>query len=309
MSKIVEKLVSGQLVGYLQSSNLMPCFQSAYRRHHSTETALLRVISDIVGAVDRGCVTLLGLLDLSAAFDTVDHTILLDRLRIRFGVGGGVLGWIRTFLVGRTQQVLYMGRLSSIGRLDFGVPQGSVLGPLFFLLYTAELFEVINKKGLVAHSYADDTQVHQPPNHRSQLGSSRSASRRSAVRCGQTDSKWTPTKPSWFGSERASSCQRSTSMRSNCSWTRYRSPHLCQTLAWFLTTSSRWHIMSRLSIDPVSFNCARYVRSGGRWGQMPGKRWWMHSLWVDWTTATPCVRASMKACWNRLQHIQNAAAG
>ena len=160
MSKIVEKLVSGQLVGYLQSNNLMPRFQSAYRRHHSTETALLRVISDIVGAVDRGCVTLLGLLDLSAAFDTVDHTILLDRLRIRFGVGGGVLGWIRTFLVGRTQQVLYMGRLSSIGRLDFGVPQGSVLGPLLFLLYTAELFEVINRKGLVAHSYADDTQVH-----------------------------------------------------------------------------------------------------------------------------------------------------
>ena len=81
MSKIVEKLVSGQLVGYLQSNNLMPRFQSAYRRHHSTETALLRVISDIVGAVDRGNVTLLGLLDLSAAFDTVDHTILLDRLR------------------------------------------------------------------------------------------------------------------------------------------------------------------------------------------------------------------------------------
>ena len=71
-----------------------------------------------------------------------------------------MLEWIRTFLVGRTQQVLYMGRLSSIGRLDFGVPQGSVLGPLLILLYTAELFEVINRKGLVAHSYADDTQVH-----------------------------------------------------------------------------------------------------------------------------------------------------
>ena len=160
MSKIVEKLVSGQLVGYLQSNNMMPRFQSAYRRHHSTEMALLRVISDIVGAVDRGSVTLLGLLDLSAAFNTVDHTILLDRLRIRFGVGGGVLDWIRTFLVGRTQRVLYMGLLSSIGRLDFGVPQGSVLGPLLFLLYTAGLFEIINSKGLVAHSYADDTQVH-----------------------------------------------------------------------------------------------------------------------------------------------------
>ena len=139
--------------------------------------------------------------------------------------------------------------------------------------------------------------VYRPPNHRSQLGSSRSASRRSTVGCGQTDSKWTPTKPSWFGSERASSCQGSKSMRSNCSWTRYRSPHLCRTWAWFLTASSRWQIMSRLSVDPVSFNCARYVQSGGRWRQMPGKHWWMHSLWVDWTTATPCVRASMKACW------------
>ena len=155
-------MVSGQLIEYLQSNNLMPRFQSAYRRHHSTETALLRVISDIVGAVDRGSVTLLGLLDLSTAFDTVDHTILLDRLRIRFGVGGGVLEWIRTFLVGRTQQVLYMGRLSSIGRLDFGVSQGSVLGPLLFLLYTAKLFEAAHQQKDAGSTviYADDTQAH-----------------------------------------------------------------------------------------------------------------------------------------------------
>ena len=84
----------------------------------------------------------------------MDHTILLDRLRIRFGVGGGVLEWIRTF------QVLYMGRLLSIGQLYVSVLQGSVLGPLLLLLYTAQLFEVIDRKGLVAHSYADDTQVH-----------------------------------------------------------------------------------------------------------------------------------------------------
>ena len=189
MSKIVEKLVSGQLVGYLQSNNLMPHFQSAFCRHHSTETALLRVISDIVGAVDRGSGTLLGLLDLSAAFDTVDHTILLDRLRIRFGVGSGVLGWIRTFLVGRTQQVLYMGRLSSIGRLDFGVPQGSVLGPLLFLLYTAELWRSSTERGWW-HTHTlmirRCISVYQPPNHRSQLGSSRSALRRSTVGCSQT---------------------------------------------------------------------------------------------------------------------------
>ena len=97
MSKIVEKLVSERLTCYLQANNLMPRLQSAYRRHHSTETALLRVVSDILRAVDSGKVALLSLLDLSAAFDTVDHSILLDRLHVAFGIGGAALGWIRTF--------------------------------------------------------------------------------------------------------------------------------------------------------------------------------------------------------------------
>ena len=154
-----------------------------------------------------------------------------DRLRIRFGVGGGVLEWIRTFLVGRTQQVLYKGRLSSIGRLDFGVSQGSVLGPLLFLLYTAELFEVINRNGLVAHSYADDTQV-----HLSVPASESSVAARQFSECIEEIDSWMQsnrlkmntdkTQLIWIGS-----CQRSTSMRSNCSWTRYRSPHLCRTWA------------------------------------------------------------------------------
>ena len=127
--------------------------------------------------------------------------------------------------------------------------------------------------------------------------SSRNASRRSTVGCKWTDSRWTPTKSSLFGSEHASSWQRSAPMRSNCSWTRYRSPHLCQTWAWSSTIGSRWQIMLRISVDPVPFNCARYVRSGGRWHQMPEKRWWMRSSWVDWTTAIPWVTASMKVCW------------
>ena len=160
VSKVVERLVSGRLVGYLQENNLMPVEQSAYRRNHSTETALLRVISDLLNSMDKQEVTLLGLLDLSATFDCVDHDILLSRLERTYGIEGLAIEWIRSFLMDRTQQVAFRGQLSGILRLVFGVPQGSVLGPLLFLLYTAELLDIIKDQGMKAHSYADDTQVH-----------------------------------------------------------------------------------------------------------------------------------------------------
>ena len=160
VSKVVEKLVAEQLISFLQSNNLMPRLQSAYRRHHSTETALLRVISDLLRAADSMQVTLLGLLDLSAAFDCVDHTILLLRLENTFGITGTALQWIKSFVSNRSQQVSYGQRLSSISQLTCGVPQGSVLGPLMFLLYTADLFDLIAACGLTAHSYADDTQLY-----------------------------------------------------------------------------------------------------------------------------------------------------
>ena len=162
VSKVVERLVSGRLVGYLQENNLMPVEQSAYRRNQSTETALLRVISDLLNSMDKQEVTLLGLLDLSAAsaFDCVDHDILLSRLERTYGIEGLAIEWIRSFLVDRTQQVAFRGQLSGILRLVFGVQQGSVLGLLLFLLYTAELLDIIKDQGRKAHSYADDTQVH-----------------------------------------------------------------------------------------------------------------------------------------------------
>jgi hypothetical protein len=140
--------------------NLMPRLQSAYRRNHSTETALLRVISDLLAAMDHQQVSLLGLLDLSAAFDCVDHSILIERLVKTFGIRGTVLSWITLFLADRTQQVSFGGRLSAIGQLICGVPQGSVLGPLLFILYTAGIFDLVAAHGLSAHSYADDTQVY-----------------------------------------------------------------------------------------------------------------------------------------------------
>ena len=101
ISKVVERIVAEQITKHLNESNLMPPLQSAYRSHHSTETAVTKVLSDILDATDARKVTLLGLLDLSAAFDTVDHSILLQRLRVSFGVDGIAHAWIRSFLTNR----------------------------------------------------------------------------------------------------------------------------------------------------------------------------------------------------------------
>jgi len=128
VSKLVERVVASHLVGYLNMHGLMPQLQSAYRHHHSTETALLKVLSDIYAAVYSQQVVLLGLLDLSATFDCVDHEILLRRLRVRYGICGTAYDWIASFLHRRSQQVLYRGRLSAEWQLLLGVPQGSVLG-------------------------------------------------------------------------------------------------------------------------------------------------------------------------------------
>jgi len=114
----------------------MPRHQSAYRKHHSTEMAMLRVMSDTLTAADQRRVTLIGLLDLSAAFDCVDHALLLQRLQHTFGLSGTVLRWLTSFVTGRSQQVAYGGHLSTTQSVLFGVPQGSVLGPLLFVLYT-----------------------------------------------------------------------------------------------------------------------------------------------------------------------------
>ena len=159
ISKITEKAAMAQVVDYLECHSLLPRCQSAYRRKHCTETALLKVQTDILHCVDSQQVSALGLLDLSAAFDCVDHDILLRRLQDKFGIRGSVVGWIESYLRGRTQQVVYKGQLSEVVRLEFGVPQGSVCGPILFLLYTAEVYDLIHSLGLEVDGYADDMQV------------------------------------------------------------------------------------------------------------------------------------------------------
>ena len=160
LSKLLERTVAAQMNDFLLSNSALPTFQSAYRQNHSTESALLKVFSDLCRAVDDGNTCLLGLLDMSAAFDTVDHEILLKRLEITFGICGVTLQWFKSYLADRMQAVNIMGHSSTFTRLRHGVPQGSVLGPLLFLLYTAPIAEIIMHHGLSHHCYADDTQVY-----------------------------------------------------------------------------------------------------------------------------------------------------
>jgi hypothetical protein len=160
LSKTLERLVARQLLDYLTAANLLPDLQSAYRPHHSTETAVLKVLADILRAVDSGDIAVLALLDLSAAFDTVDHETLLNRLRKTYGIGGRVHDWFQSYLSGRVQSVRCGGCSSTPTLLVCGVPQGSVLGPILFLLYTADLLRLVRAHGLDPHLYADDTQIY-----------------------------------------------------------------------------------------------------------------------------------------------------
>jgi len=151
----VEKLVCHQLVSFFERLKILPTLQSAYRKNHSTETAVLKVITDVLRAADRGEVTLLCMLDLSCAFDTVDHGILLDRLQCAFGVQGVAISWIESFLQARTQSVHIANQQSSTMKLVCGVPKGSVLGPILFLVYCADVMAIAHRHGLGVHSYAD----------------------------------------------------------------------------------------------------------------------------------------------------------
>lgn len=158
IDKILEKVVASQIGSYLTQYDLLPSCQSAYRQYHSTETALVKVVSDIANAIDNGFITALIMLDLSAAFDTVDHNILLKRLELSFGFSGTALQWFNSYLVDRFQTVKTTLGVSAEVPLHHGVPQGSVLGPLLFVLYTSPVLGIITQHGLTGHMYADDSQ-------------------------------------------------------------------------------------------------------------------------------------------------------
>ena len=147
------------LNSHISSSKLSTHYQSAYKKFHSTETALLTIHNDILSSMDNGKVTALTLLDLSAAFHTIDHTILLSRLKEWFRVTGKALDWFNSYLTGRCQRIKLDDCLSSKSDLTFWVPQGSVLGALLFTLHTTSLSSLISGHYIAHHLYANDSQL------------------------------------------------------------------------------------------------------------------------------------------------------
>ena len=158
ISKLTERVVLRRLIDHVSSGYLHEKFQSAYKPNHSTETALTRIQNDILMAVDNKRGVVLVLLYLQAAFDTVDHTLLLACMK-RTGVTDVALQWFESYLSPRTQTVCLGQTKSDPLELLQGVPQESVLGPVLFTLYTGPIGQIIRRHRLDFHLFVDDFQL------------------------------------------------------------------------------------------------------------------------------------------------------
>ena len=159
LSKMIEVAALQQLNEHLDMIKILPETQSAYRKHHSTETALCTVVDDLLQNRAKGKCSLLILLDLSAAFDTVVHELLIEDLEA-IGIEGTALKWFKSYLTERSFQVSVKNTLSRRKLLEKGVPQGSVLGPILFCIYTLGLAWILHRYGINFQFYADDTQFY-----------------------------------------------------------------------------------------------------------------------------------------------------
>ena len=159
LSKLMENVILDQLSNHLEAVGALPDNQSAYKRFYSTETALCSVVSDMRSLIDNGKCGILILLDLSAAFDTVVHSLLL-RDCCNIGITGSALAYLKSYLESRTYRVQIGDSFSEPKTLERGVPQGSVLGPVLFCIYTIELSHLLSSHGVDFKLFADDTQFY-----------------------------------------------------------------------------------------------------------------------------------------------------
>ncbi len=157
IAKIMEKSVQIQLKEYLMKHNFISHVQSAYLKNHSTQSSLHNIVSDILDGINTNSVNMLCFLDLAKCFDTIDHDILLCKLE-KYGIRGKNLKFFKKYLSGRKQCVKVNGQLSSILDILFGVPQGSILGPILFLLFINDLPTCLQK--CECNLFADDTVIY-----------------------------------------------------------------------------------------------------------------------------------------------------
>ena len=182
-------MIAKQLLEHIHVHNLDNPYQSAYKAGRSIETALLSINNEVHLSLSRGEPTALVLLDLSAAFDTIDHSTLLSCLHIWFGVGGSVLKWFTSYLTDGYQSIKICSTVSDVCNLLFGIPQDNVPGPLLFSLYTTPLSLIISKHKVIKfHFYADDSQIYV---HLSQKNAS--AVFEQLNRCVDDVKEWMPT--------------------------------------------------------------------------------------------------------------------
>ena len=160
LSKILEKVVHEQLYTFIDSNDMFSSFQSGYRKNHSCETAVTKIHNDILMMIDKKENVVLLLLDLSAAFDTINHRLLLNKLQRMYGINDVAISWFSSYLSNRSFKVTVNQKTSGECLLEIGVPQGSILGPLLFILYTKDLESIVTKFGFTIHLYADDTQIY-----------------------------------------------------------------------------------------------------------------------------------------------------
>ncbi len=160
LSKVLEKIAHTQVSEFLAGGDKLDPLQAGFRRHHSTQTALLKLTDDVRMAIERKQVTLLLLFDFSKAFDTISRSTLMRKLRL-LGFSRSALVWIDSYLRGRSQCVLAGGGVTSDWlETNLGVPQGSVLGPLLFALYVNDPPGILGAHGPKHIFYADDLQVY-----------------------------------------------------------------------------------------------------------------------------------------------------